>query len=43
MANHPQCDGICIIKRFNRTLKSMLRKHVTKFGVQWDVYLSGVL
>ena len=27
----------------NRTLKSMLWKHVAKFGSQWDRYLSGVL
>ena len=40
-ANHPQCNGA--IERFNRTLKSMLRKHAAKFGVQWDKYLSGVL
>ena len=40
-AHHPQCNGI--IERFNRTLKTMLRKHVSKFGVQWDMYLSGVL
>ena len=40
-ANHPQCNGM--VEQFNRTLKSMLRKHVSKFGVQCDVYLSGVL
>ena len=40
-AHHPQCNGV--IERFNRTLKTMLRKHVSKFGVQWDTYLSGVL
>ena len=40
-AHHPQCNGM--VERFNRTLKTMLRKHVSKFGVQWDVYLSGVL
>ena len=39
-SHHPQCNGM--IKRFNRTLKSMLRKHVSKFGVQWDNYLYGV-
>ena len=40
-ANHPQCNSM--VEQFNQTLKSMLRKHVSKFGVQWDVYLSGVL
>ena len=40
-ASHPQCDGA--VERFNRTLKTMLRKHVMKFGVQWDQYLHGVL
>ena len=38
---HPQCNGM--IERFNHTLKTMLRKHVSKFGVQWDTYLYGVL
>eukprot|EP00731_Ephydatia_muelleri_P011030 Em0005g1616a len=33
-AYHPQCDGM--LERMNRTLKSMLRKHVAKFGSQWD-------
>ena len=32
-----------MVERFNRTLKTMLRKHVSKFGMQWDMYLSGVL
>ena len=40
-AYHPQCDGM--VERFNRTLKTMLRKHAAKFGSQWDRYLSGVL
>ena len=40
-AYHPQCNGA--VERFNRTLKAMLRKHVMKFGVQWDQYLHGVL
>ena len=40
-SHHPQCNGM--IERFNRTLKTMLRKHVSKFGVQWDTYLYGVL
>ena len=38
-ASHPQCDGA--VERFNRTLKTMLRKHVMKFGVQCDQYLHG--
>ena len=40
-AHHPQCDGA--VERFNRTLKTMLRKHAARFGNQWDTYLSGVL
>ena len=36
-AYHPECDSL--VERFNRTLKAMLRKHVT----QWDKYLSGVV
>ena len=40
-AHHPQCNGM--VERFNRTLKTMLRKHVSKFGMQWDMYLSGIL
>ena len=40
-AYHPQCDGM--VERFNRTLKSMLRKHAAKFGEQWDTYLFGAL
>ena len=40
-ASHPQCNGV--VERFNRTLKSMLRKQAAKFGMQWDKYLSGVL
>ena len=38
---HPQCDGM--VERFNHTLKTMLRKHASKFGAQWDNYLPGVL
>ena len=38
---HPQCDGM--VERLNRSLKSMLRKHVAKFGGQWDCFLLGVL
>ena len=40
-AYHPQCDGT--IERFNRTLKNMLRKHVDRFGTQWDRFLPGVM
>ena len=29
--------------RRQSTLKAMLRKHVSRFGTQWDQYLSGVL
>ena len=40
-AYHPQCDGM--VERFNRTLKTILRKHAARFGTQWDRYLPGVL
>ncbi len=40
-AYHPQCDGM--VERFNRTLKTMLRKHVAKFGPHWDQFIPGVL
>ena len=40
-AYHPQCDGT--VERFNRTLKSMLRKHAARFGMQWDRFLPRVL
>ena len=40
-ASHPQCNGA--VERFNRTLKSMLRKQAAKMGAQWDQYLSRVL
>lgn len=40
-AYHPQCDGL--VERFNRTLKSMLRKHASSYGDQWDQYLSAVV
>lgn len=40
-AYHPQCDGL--VERFNRTLKQMLRKHVSRYGDQWDCYLAAVI
>ena len=40
-AYHPQCDGLT--ERFNRTLKTMLRKHAATYGVQWDQHLAGLL
>ena len=40
-AYHPQCNGM--VERLNRTLKTALRKHAARFGVQWDQYLAGVL
>lgn len=40
-AYHPQCNGM--VERFNRTLKSLLRKHAARFGTDWDKHLSGVL
>ena len=38
---HPQCDGA--VERFNRKLKTILRKHAAKFGCQWDRFLPGIL
>ena len=38
---HPQCDGM--VERLNHKLKTMLRKHTAHCGMQWDVYLSGVV
>ena len=40
-AYHPQCDGM--VEQFNRTLKTMIRKHAARFGAQWDRYLPGIL
>ena len=40
-AYHPECNGM--VERFNHMLKAMLHKHVSRFGMQWDQYLSGVL
>ena len=39
--HHPQCNGV--LERFYRTMKTMLRKNVSKFGEQWGTYFSGVL
>ena len=38
---HPECDGM--VERFNRTLKTMLRKRAAQYGTQWDRHLSGAL
>ena len=38
---HPECDGM--IERFNRTLKTMLRKRAAQFGNLWDRHLPGLL
>ena len=40
-SHHPQCNGM--VERFNRMLKTMLRKYAAEFGTQWDRYLSGAL
>ena len=40
-ASHLQCNGV--VERFNRTLKTILRKQAAKFGVQWDKYISRIL
>ena len=40
-AYHPECDGM--VERFNRTLKTSLRKHAATHGNQWDKYLYGIL
>lgn len=40
-AYHPECDDM--LERFNRTLKTMLRKRAAQFGNQWDRYLPGLL
>ena len=37
----PKYDGL--VERYNCTLKTALRKHAARFGVQWDRLLSGVL
>lgn len=38
---HPQTDGL--VERFNQTLKSMLRKFVSKSGADWDKWLPYLL
>ena len=38
---HPECDGM--IERFNRTLKTMLRKRAAQYSVQWDNHLAALL
>ncbi|XP_062421516.1 uncharacterized protein LOC134132872 [Pungitius pungitius] len=38
---HPQTDGL--VERFNQTLKSMLRKFVSKSGSDWDQWLPYLL
>ena len=38
---HPQADGL--VKRFNQTLKSMLRKFVEDTGRDWDKWLPFLL
>ena len=40
-AYHPQCNRM--VEHFNRTLKTILRKHASRFGNQWDLYLPGIL
>ena len=40
-AYHPECDGM--VERFNRTLKSMLRKRAAQFSNQWDRHLPALL
>ena len=39
-AYHAQCDGL--VERYNRALKSMLRKHAARCGVQWDECIASV-
>ena len=36
-AYHPECDGM--VEQFNRTLKSMFRKHAARFNRQWNRFL----
>jgi len=39
-AYHSQCDEL--VECYNRTLKSMLRKHAARYSMQWDEYISSV-
>ena len=32
-----------MVERFNRTLIAILKKHVEKFGMQWDKHIPGIL
>ena len=41
MAYYPQYDGL--VERYNRTLKTALRKHTAWFESQWDHLLPGIL
>ena len=38
---HPECNGM--VEHFNRTLKTMLRKRATQFGIQWDNHFPALL
>ena len=38
---HPQTDGL--VERFNKTLKSMMRKMITDDGKDWDQLLPYLL
>ena len=38
---HPQTDGL--VENFNKTLRSMIAKHVKQFGMDWDKYLHHLL
>ena len=38
---HPECDGM--VERFNRILKTMLRKRATQYGTQWDSHPPAIL
>jgi len=40
---HPQTDGLAMIERFNKILRSLLRKLVNKEGRDWDRLLPYIL